>query len=121
MTGNINAPAWGVQVSQGSCIMTINKNTTINSKANIDLGAVGKIGIGSGSDCNISVMGAYKQKITGAARLQYVSTLDERHEGHYKLYTGDDTSTEKVSGKTDHSCPTTRSTTNNCNTAATIS
>ena len=99
------APAWGVQVSQGSCIMTIKENTTINSNANIDLGAVGKIGIGSGSDCNISVMGAYKQKVTGETTKHYLSAFHERWDGDKYTHTGADTFSRHDSG-TDHSCNT---------------
>ena len=65
------------------------------------------------------IVGAsYRKKVTGSAFEQYVSTLDERHEGHYKLYTGNDTSVVAVSGFVDHVCPTTRTGTNNCNTAS---
>ena len=105
------------------------KNKTAISVQNMDITSIGDLGISTDSNCNITttgntvfkVFGTYGQQITGATRLQYKSTLDERHEGHYKIYTGDDTSSVRVSGKVDHSCPTVRTGTTACNTAQPVS
>mgnify|MGYP000730978643 CR=1 FL=1 len=58
-----------------------------------------------------------RKKIGGAAFEQYTSTFDERHEGHYKIFTGNNTSSVAVSGFTDFGCPTTRTGVTACNTA----
>ena len=101
-------------------------STTLISGTTIDITGLGTVGVSSDVNIDITstanmtqtVGASYRKKVTGSAFEQYISTLDERHEGHYKLYTGNDTSVVAVSGFVDHVCPTTRSGTNNCNTAS---
>ncbi len=134
-----------VQKTYMSTLATITgDNNTVLSAKNIDIVSLENLGLSSDSNCDISVTGNLSKtisgnetvtisgnnlekvtgthylQVTGASRLQYKSTLDERHEGHYKIYTGDDTSSVSVSGKTDHGCPTTRSSDNSCNTAESV-
>ena len=85
-------------------------NIGISSNANID--------ITSTANMTQTVGASYRKKVTGSAFEQYISTLDERHEGHYKLYTGDDTSVVAITGKVDHVWPTSRTGTDTCNPAA---
>ena len=104
------------------------ENTSFITVKDMNVAALGKLGLSTDSNCDITVTGntvfkttgSYSQQNTGATRLQYKSTLDERQEGHYKLFVGDDTSTVRTSGKVDHSCPTTRTGTNSCNTAEVV-
>jgi len=131
VTGNVSETITGdlVEITQGTMTTLVNKNTTLVSSENIDITAVGDMGFSTNSNCNITttgntifkVFGSYDHQITGATRLQYLSTLDERKHGHYKLWIGDDTSTVKVSGKVDHNCPTVRTGTNACNDAQEVS
>ena len=117
------------EITYGDMTTIVAKNKTAISVQNMDITSIGDLGISTDSNCNITttgntvfkVFGTYGQQITGATRLQYKSTLDERHEGHYKIYTGDDTSSVRVSGKVDHSCPTVRTGTTACNTAQPVS
>jgi hypothetical protein len=117
------------EITYGDMTTIVAKNKTAISVENMDITSIGDLGISTDSNCNITttgntvfkVFGTYGQQITGATRLQYKSTLDERHEGHYKIYTGDDTSSVRVSGKVDHSCPTVRTGTTACNTAQPVS
>ena len=131
ISGNLN------ELTYGTMGTIVGENASFISAEEINIAAVGNLGLSTIANCDISVVGnvtetvsgntlykitgTYQQQITGATRLQYKSTLDERHEGHYKLYTGDDTSTVAVSGKTDHGCPTTRTGVTACNEAASVS
>ena len=131
ITGNLD------EITQGTMFTGVGENTTLVSVKALDITSLGDMGISTNSNCNITVTGnvtetvfgntlykisgTYQQKVTGATRLQYLNTLDERKHGHYKLYIGDDTSTVKASGKVDHNCPTTRTGTNSCNNAASVS
>ena len=131
ITGNVKENITGnlAEVTQGTMSTLIKMNKTVVSNSAIDITSIGDMGISTNSNCNITtqgntvfkVFGTYGQQITGATRLQYKSTLDERHEGHYKIYTGDDTSSVRVSGKVDHSCPTVRTGTTACNEAQPVS
>ena len=139
ITGNVKENITGnlAEVTQGTMSTLVKKNKTIVSNSAIDITSIGDMGISTNANCNITVTGnvtetvsgntlykiagTYQQRVTGATRLQYLNTLDERKHGHYKIYIGDDTSTVKASGKVDHNCPTTRTGTNSCNNAASVS
>ena len=109
-----------VQKTYLSTLTTVtNSNNLLISNGNIEI-LGDNIGISTPGKCDITVDGAYNLLVGGVAKEQYESALHERHEGHYYLYQGDDTSTVQVTGKVDHTCPTTRSGTNNCNTAESV-
>jgi hypothetical protein len=136
-TGNVAETITGnlKEVTQGTMNTTVNKNTTLLSNAAMDITSISNMGLSTNANFNhtvkgnsthkifqnasINVLGSFRKKIGGAAFEQYANTFDERHEGHYKIYTGDDTSSVRVSGKVDHSCPTVRTGTTACNTAQT--
>ena len=122
-TGNCSETITGdlTEITHGTMLTATGENTTLISVKDIDITALGNMGISTNGGCNITVTGAFNKKISGAAIEHYGSTLDETHTGHYKLHTLDDTSVVAASGKTDHSCPTTRNGSQSCNTAAGIS
>ena len=130
VTGNVDETIQGNlnEMIFGTMGTIVAENTSFITVKDMNIAALGKLGLSTDSNCDITVTGntvfkttgSYYLQNTGATRLQYKSTLDERQEGHYKLYVGDDTSTVKVSGKVDHSCPTTRNGTNSCNTAESV-
>ena len=104
----------------------VGQSVTLFSVTSIDIVGLSNIGISSNANIDITstanmtqtVGASYRKKVTGSAFEQYISTLDERHEGHYKLYTGDDTSVVAITGKVDNVCPTSRTGTTTCNPAA---
>ena len=91
---------------------------TLTSKQDMKISCTANYNLNVTGNSTIKVGASYKKQITGSAFEQYLNTLDERHEGHYKLYTGDDTSVVAITGKIDNVCPTSRTGTTTCNTAA---
>ena len=116
------APAYITIVEQGSAIWSIKKNTTISCTANIDVGAVGKLGLGSGGDCNISIAGGYKQKVTGSTTKHYLGAFHERWDGDKWTHTGANTFSRHESG-VDHACSSdpSRTSANSCTAVNTVS
>ena len=135
ITGNVWETISGnlQELTFGTMATIVGKDATFISAEDIDITSIGDMGLSTNANFNqtisgsstakisgsssINVLGTFRKKIGGAAFEQYTSTFDERHEGHYKIYTGDDTSSVAVSGKTDHGCPTTRTGVTACNTA----
>ena len=98
------------------------ENTTLISVKNIDMTALGDMGISTNAGCNITVTGDFNKKILGAATEHYAGVFHERWDGNRHTHTGADTFSRSDPG-TDHSCPAdTRNTpATNCDTVNSIS
>ena len=122
------------EIVMGTMATLVQQNASLVSAAAIDITSVGNLGLSTNSNFNhtvasnsthtisgnasINVLGTFRKKIGGAAFEQYTSTLDERHEGHYKIFTGNNTSSVAVSGFTDFGCPSVRTGVTSCDPAA---
>ena len=104
------------------------ENTSFITVKDMNIAALGKLGLSTDSNCDITVTGntvfkttgSYSQLVKEKTILEYQKELHETQQGHYYLYNGNDTSTVKEQGFTDHVCPNTRNGTNSCNTAEVV-
>lgn len=135
VTGNVTETISGnlQELTFGTMGTIVGKNASFISAEAIDITSIGDMGLSTNANFNqtisgsstakisgsssINVLGTFRKKIGGAAFEQYTSTFDERHEGHYKIYTGNNTSSVAVSGFTDFGCPTVRTGVTACNEA----
>ena len=144
VTGNVTETISGnlQELTFGTMGTIVQKDATFIGAEAIDITAIGDMGLSTNANFNhtvssnsihkisgsstveisgsssINVLGTFRKKIGGAAFEQYTSTFDERHEGHYKIFTGNNTSSVAVTGFTDFTCPTQRTPISNCDDAA---
>ena len=95
------------EITHGTMLTMVSQNTTVLSVGTIDITSIGDMGISTNAGCNITVTGDYKKKISGSAIEDYDGTLDETHDGVYKLYTGSDFHNHRAGG-TDYANPISR-------------
>ena len=116
------------ELTYGTMGTIVFDNASLISVKDINVSALGKLGLSTDSNCDITVTGntvfkttgSYSQLVQEKTILEYQKELHETQQGHYYLYNGNDTSTVKEQGFTDHVCPNTRNGTNSCNTAEVV-
>ena len=130
VTGNVDETIQGnlQELTYGTMGTIVFDNASLISVKDINVSALGKLGLSTDSNCDITVTGntvfkttgTYSQLVKEKTILEYQKELHETQQGHYYLYNGNDTSTVKEQGFTDHVCPNTRNGTNSCNTAEVV-
>jgi hypothetical protein len=78
-------------------------NTTILSAKNIDIAGLENVGISSSAATNITVGGAYKQKVTGQTTKHYLGAFHERWDGDKWTHKGANTYSRHEGG-VDYAC-----------------
>ena len=132
-TGNCSETITGTltEITHGTMFTMVNKNTTMVTSGNIDITSIGDMGLSTNANFNhtvtsnsthqisgsstinvsgnssINVGGTFQKKLNGAAFEHYASTLDERHDSVYKVYTGSDVHSYREGG-TDYANPVQR-------------
>ena len=103
--GKLNETINGaVQKTYLSTLTTITAdNNTILSNKNIAITAIENVGISTAAACNITVGGAYKQKVTGQTTKHYVGAFHERWDGDKWTHKGANTYSRHESG-VDYAC-----------------
>ncbi len=130
VTGNVDETIQGNlnEMIFGTMGTIVAENTSFITVKDMNIAALGKLGLSTDSNCDITVTGntvfkttgSYSQLVKEKTILEYQKELHETQQGHYYLYNGNDTSTVKEQGFTDHVCPNTRNGTNSCNTAEVV-
>ena len=78
-------------------------NNVVLSAKNIDITAIENVGISTTANCNLTVGGTYKQKVTGVTTKHYLGAFHERWDGDKWTHKGANTYSRHESG-VDYAC-----------------
>ena len=78
-------------------------NNVVLSAKNIDITAIENVGISTAANCNLTVGGTYKQKVTGVTTKHYLGAFHERWDGDKWTHKGANTYSRHESG-VDYAC-----------------
>jgi len=114
----------------GTMATIVADNTTLISAKEINITALGNLGLSTDVNCDISVTGntvfkmtgTYNQKVTGITTKQYTGAFHERWDGDKYTHTGANTFSRHESG-VDHACSgdPSRTSANSCPTVNSVS